>query len=69
MSVKRIDGWPALMSREVAALYLDCSPRTVDDLQSQRKLTPVKSDFGKRFARSELDRYIGSLDEWAVGAK
>ena len=69
MTTKRIDGWPALMTREVAALYLDCSPRTVDDLQAQSKITPARSDFGKRFARSELDRYIESLPEWAGGSK
>lgn len=69
MTTKRIDGWPALMSREVAALYLDCSPRTVDELQAQGKITPVKADFGKRFSREELDRYIATLPEWAGGAR
>lgn len=59
-----VQSWPGLMSRDRAAAYLDVSPRHLDQLQAQGKITPSKADAGKRFPRSELDRYIESLPEW-----
>ena len=60
--------WPALMTRDVAAAYLDASPRKLDELQAQGHITPVRSHAGKRFPRKELDRYIDSLPEWGSEA-
>ncbi|WP_188043693.1 helix-turn-helix domain-containing protein [Changpingibacter yushuensis] len=59
-----LDTWPALMSETMAAAYLDCSPRTVAKLLAQSQLVPTKTHFGKRYRRTELDRYIASLPEW-----
>lgn len=64
MAAPKIAGWPALMGRELAALYLDMSTRKVDQLQALGKLIPVKSDAGKRFSVEELNRYIASLPDW-----
>jgi len=61
---RSLPSWPALMTRDSAAAYLDMSPRKLDDLQAQGHVIPVKSHSGKRFARSELDRYVESLPEW-----
>lgn len=65
MTTTRIDGWPGLMTATTAALYLDCSPRTVEGLQAQGRLIPVDTGFGKRYARTELDRFIDDLPEWS----
>lgn len=62
--VRRIEGWPALMTVEDAAAYLSCSTRKVEALQASSKLIAVKSDAGKRFTRAELDRYVSTLPEW-----
>lgn len=52
------------MSIGTAALYLDCSTRTIDRLQDQGHLIPVKGPGGKRYPRKEIDKYIATLDEW-----
>ena len=60
----RVEQWPELMSLRTAALYLDCSTRTIDRLQEQGHLIPVKGPGGKRYPRKEIDKYIATLDEW-----
>ena len=60
----RIEQWPELMTSKTAALYLDCSERSVERLQEQGHLIPVKGPGGKRFPRKEIDAYISSLSEW-----
>ena len=57
-------GWPRLMSREVAAAYLNIGARTLDRLQADHKVIPKDVGGGKRFDIRELDRYVDSLPDW-----
>ena len=63
----RVEAWPELMSRDLAAAYLSCSPRKLDDLQRAGHVIPLRSHAGKRFSRKELDSYISRLPEWDDG--
>ncbi|GMA33532.1 helix-turn-helix domain-containing protein [Litorihabitans aurantiacus] len=65
MSVTRIDGWPGAMTVQTAALYLDCSSRTVEGLQEKGDLIPIDTGFGKRFTKAELDRFLDARPEWS----
>lgn len=64
MAVRRIDGWPALMTLETAAAYLDVSPSTISRRQREGRIIPTSLDGTKRYSRAELDRFIESLPEW-----
>ncbi|CAL4859669.1 hypothetical protein [Microbacterium sp. MM2322] len=62
-SVQRIEFPPALMTRELAAYYLSMSLREVDELRATGKLIPVGDGKRVKFAKTELDRYVGQLAE------
>lgn len=51
-SIPRPD-WPAFMSRETAAAYLDISPSTFD-LHVRPQLTAIQFGGAPRFSRAEL---------------
>jgi len=59
----RLEAWPALMTRETAAAYIDGSLRDVDELRAQKKITPVGSSKRIKFRKSDLDAWIDSLPE------
>lgn len=54
--------WPAAMRKELAAAYLDISPRAFATLVSSRAIVGRKvSDRSVRYLRAELDVYLESL--------
>lgn len=57
------DRWPALLSKETAAEYLDISIPTLEREMADGKLRPVMVRGKKliRFRRTELDEYIEDL--------
>lgn len=61
--VIRMEAWPALMTRETAAAYIDGSLRDVDELRAQKKITPVGESKRIKFRKSDLDEYIEGLRE------
>jgi hypothetical protein len=59
----RIEFPPALFTRELAAYYLSCSIREIDELRAKGELIPVGRGKRLKFRRVELDRYVQSLPE------
>lgn len=55
--------WPALMSVELAAEYLDMSTRSLKRLQAAERIRPVTIRDGAflRFRRNDLDDFIDQL--------
>lgn len=52
------------MRSETAAAYLEISMSSLTNLTNRCQLIPVDSGAGKRYRKSELDRFIQSLSEW-----
>lgn len=61
--VIRLEAWPALMTRETAAAYIDGSLRDIDELRAQRMITPVGETKRIKFRKSDLDEWIDGLRE------
>ena len=61
--VIRLEAWPALMTRETAAAYIDGSLRDIDDLRQQKKITPVGDTKRIKFRKTDLDDWIEGLRE------
>lgn len=59
----RIEFAPALMTRELAAVYMSCSMREVDELRNRGEITAYGEGKRVRFKKSELDEYIEGLPE------
>jgi len=59
----RIEFAPALFTRELAAYYLSCSLRDIDDLRSKGELIPVGDTKRIKFRKEDLDRYAANLTE------
>ncbi|WP_159573052.1 helix-turn-helix domain-containing protein [Curtobacterium sp. 18060] len=59
----RIEFAPALFTRELAAYYLSCSLRDVDDLRAKGELIPVGDSKRIKFRKEDLDRHVASLPE------
>jgi hypothetical protein len=59
----RIEFPPALFTRELAAYYLSCSLRDIDDLRAKGELIPVGNSKRIRFAKADLDRHVENLPE------
>lgn len=59
----RIEFAPALMTRELAAYYLQISLSDLDALRANRELTPVGTTKRVKFRKSDLDEYIERLPE------
>lgn len=55
---------PAALRLEEAAEYIGMSPRKLTELQRRSEIIPIDVDGMKRYARTELDRYIASRPEW-----
>lgn len=53
--------WPALLSKELTAEYLDSGTRTIDRMMADGTLVPVKMRGMIKFRRDDLDAYIESL--------
>ncbi|MEH3088723.1 MAG: helix-turn-helix domain-containing protein [Microbacterium arborescens] len=62
-AVIRIEFPPALMTRELAAYYLSCSVREIDQLKAQGQLIAVGNGKRIRFRKAELDRWVDALPE------
>lgn len=56
--------WPPLMRAATACAYLEISRSSLTNLQNAGKLIPVNTGVGKRFRRTELDKFIGNLPDW-----
>lgn len=65
-TVIRLEAWPALMTRETAAAYIDGSVRDIDELRAQSHITPVGGQKRIKYRKSELDAYIENLRERAA---
>lgn len=59
----RLEAWPALMTRELAAAYIDGSVRDIDDLRARKEITPVGDTKRVKFRKTDLDRWIENLPE------
>ncbi len=59
----RIEFAPALFTRELAAYYLSCSLRDIDELRAKGELIPVGETKRVKFRKDDLDRYADSLKE------
>lgn len=59
----RLEAWPALMTRETAAAYIDGSLRDIDDLRATSQITPVGTSKRLKFRKTDLDAYIERLPE------
>ncbi len=59
----RIEFPPALMTRETAAYYIEGSLRDIDELRAQSILIPVGGQKRIKFRKTDLDKYIASLEE------
>lgn len=59
----RIEFAPALFTRELAAYYLSCSLRDIDDLRAKGELIPVGESRRIKFTKTDLDRYAANLTE------
>ena len=59
----RIEFAPALFTRELAAYYLSCSLRDIDDLRAKGELIPVGETKRVKFRKDDLDRYAENLKE------
>ncbi|MFK4482543.1 hypothetical protein [Curtobacterium sp. AB7] len=62
-SAVRIEFAPALFTRELAAYYLSCSLRDIDDLRSKGELIPVGETKRIKFRKEDLDRHAANLAE------
>ncbi|MFJ4166323.1 helix-turn-helix domain-containing protein [Microbacterium sp. NPDC089698] len=61
--VQRIEWYPGLFTKELAAVYLSMSTREIDLLRNDGTLIPVGSGKRVKFTKEELDRYIAQLPE------
>jgi hypothetical protein len=59
----RIEFAPALMTREIAAYYIDGTLRDIDELRAKGELTPVGGQKRIKFRKTDLDHYIAALEE------
>lgn len=59
----RIEFPPALFTRELAAYYLSCSLRDIDDLRAKGELIPVGETKRIKFRKQDLDRHAANLPE------
>lgn len=59
----RLEFAPALMTREVAAYYIDGTLRDIDELRAQGHITPVGTQKRIKFRKEDLDKYIESMPE------
>lgn len=59
----RIEFAPALFTRELAAYYLSCSLRDIDDLRAKGELIPVGDTKRIKFRKDDLDRHAANLTE------
>jgi hypothetical protein len=59
----RIEFAPALFTRELAAYYLSCSLRDIDDLRAKGELIPVGETKRIKFRKADLDRHAANLPE------
>ncbi|WFR66613.1 hypothetical protein P9139_17975 [Curtobacterium flaccumfaciens] len=59
----RIEFAPALFTRELAAYYLSCSLRDIDDLRAKGELIPVGDTKRIKFRKEDLDRHAANLPE------
>lgn len=55
---------PAALRLDEAAEYIGMSPRKLTELQARNEIIPIDVDGMKRYARTELDRYIATRPEW-----
>jgi len=55
---------PAALRLDEAAEYIGVSPRKLTELQARHEIIPISVDGAKRYARTELDRYINTRPEW-----
>lgn len=66
-AVIRLEAWPALMTRETAAAYIDDNLRKIDELRALGKITPVQDEHNPskriKYRKSDLDDYIDGLRE------
>jgi hypothetical protein len=62
-AVIRLEVWPALMTRQTAAAYLDGDVREVDELRAKGHITPVGTQKRVKFPKVQLDAYIESMPE------
>jgi excisionase family DNA binding protein len=64
------DRWPAFMSVETAAEYLDVSKERIRKLKDRREIPYIQEAPGHRvlFARTDLDEWMASLRRTARGA-
>ncbi|WP_353809114.1 helix-turn-helix domain-containing protein [Agromyces sp. SYSU T00194] len=61
--VIRMEAWPALMTRETAAAYIDGSLRDVDELRGRGEITPVGTSKRVKFRKTDLDAWIERMPE------
>jgi len=61
--VIRLEAWPALMTRETAAAYIDGTLRDVDELRATGQITPVGTSKRIKFRKADLDAHIERLPE------
>ncbi|MFF2495848.1 hypothetical protein [Agromyces sp. NPDC058064] len=59
----RMEAWPALMTRETAAAYIDGSLRDIDELRHQKMITPVGDSKRIKFRKTDIDDWIEGLRE------
>jgi len=65
----RMEAWPALMTRETAAAYIDGSLRDIDELRAQGHITPVGDSKRIKFRKADLDDWIDGLMEKGAGRR
>lgn len=64
----RVEAWPALMTRETAAAYLNGTVQEIDKLRARGEITAVDHDPNEpskrvRFRKVDLDRVIENMAE------
>ena len=59
----RMEAWPALMTREVAAAYITGSLRDIDALKEQGHITPYGHQKRVKYRKADIDAWIESLPE------
>lgn len=62
----RAERWPALMTRETAADYIDGTLRDIDDLAARQEITKVGDQKRIKFRRTDLDEWVARQPDKAV---
>ncbi len=64
MKATHLPHWPAAMRKELAAQYLDISPRAFGAIVASKRIIGRKiSERSVRYLRDELDAYLESLPQ------